>query len=122
MRRRPHARSPLRYGIKYPDLYATPENCKDEKARNAFNCVQRAHQNSLENLPSFYALLTLAGLRHPVTAAVCGAVVLVGRIVYFNAYSTGQPDKRMWGAPLIYPPLFTLVGICVKAAIEAFKA
>lgn len=34
-----------RYGVKYPDLYATPDNCPDEGKRKAFNCVQRAHQN-----------------------------------------------------------------------------
>ena len=34
-----------RYGIKYPTMYADAANCPDEKARNAFNCTQRAHQN-----------------------------------------------------------------------------
>lgn len=42
----PHAHSLChRYNVKYPALYADATNCPDEKARNAFNCVQRAHQN-----------------------------------------------------------------------------
>ena len=35
-----------RFGIKYPQMYATP----DQKNAEAFNCVQRAHQNTHESL------------------------------------------------------------------------
>ena len=41
-----------RYGVKYPMLYAPGS---DDSA-NAFNCVQRGHQNSLEQLPHFFAV------------------------------------------------------------------
>jgi hypothetical protein len=48
--------------VKYPNLYASKENCEDEKSIRLFNCVQRGHQNSLEILPTFLTLLVLAGL------------------------------------------------------------
>lgn len=102
-----------KFGVSYPDLYATPENCPNKENRQTFNCVQRGHQNSLENQPVFLALLLAAGLKHPVTAAVSGAIYLVGSVLYFRGYSTGNPDKRMWGA-VKYPGLFTLLGICLK--------
>ncbi|EFN54337.1 hypothetical protein CHLNCDRAFT_135580 [Chlorella variabilis] len=91
-----------KYGITYPTLYAPPGH-KDEKA---FNCVQRAHQNSLENLPSFYALLLTAGIKasgprlahsYLISASIAGAVALVGRIFFFNGYSTGDPKARYRG-------------------------
>lgn len=47
----------------YPALYADAANCPDEGKAKAFNCVQRAHQNSLEFLSSFYALLAAAGTK-----------------------------------------------------------
>ena len=36
-----------KYGIAYPTMYA-PEDHKNAKE---FNCIQRAHQNMLENYP-----------------------------------------------------------------------
>ena len=38
---------PCRYNVKYPLLYANG----DDEASKTFNCIQRAHQQSLENLP-----------------------------------------------------------------------
>ncbi|KAL4859302.1 Microsomal glutathione S-transferase 3 [Chlorella vulgaris] len=95
-----------KFGVKYPTLYedATKPNAK------AFNC--RAHQNSLENLPSFYALLLVAGIRYPVSASIAGAVALVGRIAYFIGYSTGEPSARMRGA-------FTHLGVIALAGMVA---
>lgn len=82
------------YGITYPTMYA-PAGHKHE---NAFNCVQRAHQNSLEGLASHYALLLTAGAKYPISASVCCAIVLLGRIMYFNGYASGDPKGRMRGA------------------------
>ena len=47
------------YKIAYPTMYA-PATHKHAKE---FNCVQRAHQNCLEGLPTFLALLIVAGQR-----------------------------------------------------------
>lgn len=52
-----------RFGVEYPALYADDKNCPNEANRKTFNCVQRAHQNSLENQPIFLGLLTLSGLQ-----------------------------------------------------------
>ncbi|GLC39740.1 hypothetical protein PLESTB_001957800 [Pleodorina starrii] len=110
-----------KYKVDYPALYATTENCPDAQARKAFNCVQRGHQNSLENQPIFLALLVTAGLKHPITAATAGAIYLVGRVMYMQGYSTGDPDKRMRGS-ILYAGLFTLVGIVCKWGFQAATA
>lgn len=46
----------------------------------------------------FLALLVVAGLKYPITAAAAGAVYLIGRIVYFAGYSSGDPQKRLRGS------------------------
>ena len=48
-----------RYGVKYPALYASGS---DDNA-NAFNCVQRGHQNSLEQLPHFFAVFLPSAIK-----------------------------------------------------------
>ncbi|GFR40035.1 hypothetical protein Agub_g573, partial [Astrephomene gubernaculifera] len=110
-----------KYDVKYPALYATPEDCPNAEYRKAFNCVQRGHQNSLEGQPIFLAMLLTAGLKHPVTAAVAGAVYLAGRVAYMQGYATGDPEKRMRGG-FQYAGLFTLVGILVKWGVQTAVA
>jgi glutathione S-transferase len=94
-----------KYKVNYPNLYADKSN----PSADAFNCVQRGHQNSLENLPVFLSLLLVAGFRFPITAAVAGVVYNVGRIFYFRGYATGKPAQRQRGSFMYFGTL-TLLG------------
>lgn len=106
-----------KFGVQFPNLYATSENCKDEKSMNDFNCVQRGHQNSLESHPIFLALLLASGVKHPITSAVLGAIYLLGRIVYFASYSSGKPEARTRGS-FMYIGLLGLLITTVKFAVN----
>jgi len=105
-----------KYGVRYPAMYAD-ESTKDG---HAFNCVQRGHQNSLENLATFNALLILAGLRFPVPAAVAGAAYLIGRIVYFKGYCE-SPKGRMKGG-FMHLGTLALVGMVGYWAVELIRS
>lgn len=78
-----------KYNVQYPRLYS--EDNQD------FNCVQRAHQNTLENIPLFMVFLLLAGLYLPRLSAAFGVTYLVSRVVYAYGYYTGDPSKRNRG-------------------------
>jgi len=99
------------HNVEYPAMYS------DNKI---FNCVQRAHQNTLENLPQFMFLLTMAGFSHPRVAAAAGWVWIAGRIVYGIGYSTGLPAKRSRGA-FGYLGLLTLLGCSIHTAVQSIK-
>ena len=77
-------------GIKYPQMHS------DEHP--LFDCYQRAHQNTLENVSFFYPMLLIAGLRHPLGAAASGGAFVLGRIIYALGYYSGDPQKRVPGA------------------------
>lgn len=78
--------------------------------------MQRGHQNSLESYPGFLALLLVAGVGFPLTAAISGAVYSLGKVVYFNGYATGDPNKRLMGS-FSYFGLFTLMGCVARLAV-----
>mmetsp|Transcript_6690 Transcript_6690/g.17011 ORF Transcript_6690/g.17011 Transcript_6690/m.17011 type:complete len:145 (+) Transcript_6690:669-1103(+) len=95
-----------KYGVKYPTLYADK---RDVKEAHEFNCIQRAHQNNVENAPNFYGLLLIASLQNPKVAGIAGVVYFLGRLAYFSGYASGVPSKRNVGA-FSYLGLFTLLG------------
>jgi len=101
------------HGVEYPTMYS-PTN-------NAFNCVQRGHQNYLEHQPQFLTLLLVGGLAHPCAATISGCVYLAGRLLYFHGYSTGDPKKRMRGAPIALLAQIVLLGCTVCLAIANIK-
>jgi uncharacterized MAPEG superfamily protein len=51
--------------------------------------LQRAHQNTLENLPSFLTLLLLNGLAAPVATAAAGMAWNLARVAYVQGYRHG---------------------------------
>ena len=98
-----------KYGIKYPTLYATKEHidgkkCKDEKDILAYNCAQRAHQNTAENQATVQLLGALNGLLFPRFSAGC-----LGLWVHRDAghvrlgpeglQGAAHQEVRMWTSP-----------------------
>ena len=77
------------YGVKYPAMYSD--------SSNLFNCIQRAHQNTLEQIPLFLVTLILVGLAFPKYAAACGAIFVTSKFSYAWGYYTGDPAKRLNG-------------------------
>ncbi|KAK7044969.1 Bromodomain-containing protein [Favolaschia claudopus] len=68
-------------GIPYPrqkaEMDASPAAAK-------FDSVQRAHANTLENIPTVYLMTILVGIQAPVVAASALGAWVLSRIVYTN--------------------------------------
>lgn len=79
-----------KYKVPPPETYSPKEK--------TFNCIMRAHLNTLEGYPQFLALMFLGGLKHPVASAVGGVIIILGRFFYFFGYASGEPAKRERGA------------------------
>ena len=64
----------LSRGVQYPKLYAEGTNAVSVK----FNCTQRVHQNTMENLPSFLITQVLLAQAYPLLASTLGVAWAVG--------------------------------------------
>ncbi|OXA56885.1 microsomal glutathione S-transferase 3 [Folsomia candida] len=100
------------FKIQYPIMYS-PDN-------NKFNCIQRAHQNTLENYPQFLALLALGGLEMPIFTAVGGWIWIAGKVAFAKGYYTGDPEKRRQGT-FGYIGLLMMLGATTKFAIRLIR-
>lgn len=100
------------YKVEYPDLYS--------KDNTKFNCIQRAHQNTLETYPTFLIYLMLGGLQYPRISAGAGVVYLVGRVMYALGYYTGDPKNRKYGS-FGAIGMLTLIGNTVSFACHQLK-
>lgn len=101
-------RARRKFGIKYPTMYSDKEPL--------FNCIQRAHQNTLEGYTVFVVLLLLGGIQYPRFCAACGVVYIISRIVYAKGYYTGEPKNRNRGA-FGYLALLMLLGCNFSLAL-----
>ena len=91
------ARLRRRYGVAYPALYADEKTCAQA---HRFNCAQRAHQNTVENIATVQLLGALNGLVFPRFSAACLATYAAGRVLYGRGYTERGPDGRLPGAIL----------------------
>jgi len=82
------------YGVEYPNLYAPA----DSKHKKAFDCVQRGHQNTLENYAPTVMCGLMSGLAYPSASAALLTVWSVGRVAYIHGYAKGDPRGRSTGA------------------------
>ena len=99
------------YEVKYPAMYSDKSNI--------FNCIQRAHQNTLEQYPIFLVSLLVVGFALPRYAAICGAIWVTSRFSYAWGYYTGDPAKRSNGAygylgnfGLLFGLIYVALGQC----------
>ncbi|XP_032800454.2 glutathione S-transferase 3, mitochondrial-like isoform X1 [Petromyzon marinus] len=95
--------------ILYPDLYS--------KDSTIFNCIQRAHQNTLEGYPVWLGLVLVVAFTHPLISAAFGFIWVTSRFSYAHGYSSGDPDKRLRGA-YGYVGLSGLLISAVYSALE----
>ncbi|OWY93592.1 Microsomal Glutathione S-transferase [Phytophthora megakarya] len=104
------------YGVDYPQMYA---DTSDKNAK-AFNCVQRGHQNILENIPLSLALLFTSSIYRPQIAVIAGFVRILGFIVYMRGYSSGDPKKRLQGG-FGYLGLLVNIGLSVEVSLRILR-
>jgi len=91
-------RARKRAGVHYPQMYA--EKVEQEASMDAriFNCTQRAHQNTLENVPTIVLGTLISAIHYPIYAAVGCGIWSFSRIVFTRGYSSGDPRKRRNGS------------------------
>ncbi|CAL8100484.1 unnamed protein product [Orchesella dallaii] len=92
------------FKVPYPQMYSSDNT--------AFNCVLRAHQNTLENYPQFLLLLMIGGYEMPYFCTLGGWIWILGRIFYAKGYYTGDPTKRARGT-------FSIIGMIMLLAATA---
>ncbi|VDB87923.1 unnamed protein product [Peniophora sp. CBMAI 1063] len=106
--------------VEYPRAYAEKAEQEASPAAKVFNCRQRAHANTLENVPGAIVLTLLAGLGYPVFAASALGFWSFTRIIYTIGYGTGDPAKRIIGSELSGLTLLALLGGAGKVAYDFY--
>eukprot|EP00996_Jenningsia_fusiforme_P005663 NODE_6677_length_545_cov_235.804435_g6256_i0.p1 GENE.NODE_6677_length_545_cov_235.804435_g6256_i0~~NODE_6677_length_545_cov_235.804435_g6256_i0.p1 ORF type:complete len:142 (+),score=2.25 NODE_6677_length_545_cov_235.804435_g6256_i0:63-488(+) len=95
------------YKVNYPTLYAS----ESHKNAESFNCIQRAHQNTLESWAPVQILMLVNGVFQPTLAATLGFLWVVGRFLYGIGYASSGPKGRMLGGAVSHLgdlPLFLM--------------
>lgn len=92
-------------------------NAPATSGHEMFERAYRIHMNTLEQLVGFLPALLIAGMywSNPIIAAI-GAVYIVGRFVYQQAY-LADPNKRTIGFVLSILPTFILLLAAIAGAV-----
>lgn len=99
------------YGIKAPAI----------TGHEMFERIYRVHMNTLELLVILLPGLYLgASLWSPLYTAMCGAVYLVGRIIYWRAYMA-DPRKRSLGFALSMGPILILLVAALVGIVKGLS-
>ena len=81
--------------IPYPRVYAEKAEMEANPAAYQFNCAQRVHQNTLENIPAVLTVTALTAVTNPKFAAAALATFTFGRLLYSWGYiATGERYAR----------------------------
>jgi glutathione S-transferase len=100
-----------------PNLYATSGFHKEA---DAFNRVQRGHQNYFENITLVTVSTLIAGLQYPIAASVCNVLYSVGSILFQVGYADTTLDVAMArykrGGGLKWIGLLGSLGLSVNVA------
>lgn len=83
--------------------------------------IQRGYLNTLEAYPEFLVMLTLGSVKYPTISSIGGAIWLFGRIVFFQGYATGHPEKRLYGS-FGYLGLYTMMACAIKSVYDLIRA
>ncbi|KAF9429551.1 Microsomal glutathione S-transferase 3 [Podila epigama] len=106
--------------VPLPFLYADQAEALEDHKKYIFNCYQRVHQNTLETFPSYLVLLLFAGAWYPLIATGFGAVWFLGRVFYFIGYTSGDPERRLWGT-FGHIGELGLLGLSIKVIYDIFS-
>ncbi|KIY70690.1 hypothetical protein CYLTODRAFT_451458 [Cylindrobasidium torrendii FP15055 ss-10] len=79
--------------IKYPQLYAEKAEMEANPDAVTFNCAQRAHANTLENVPIILVGTLVTAMKYPIFAAVTCGLWSFSKFRYTRGYLKGA-DKR----------------------------
>ncbi|KAJ6591156.1 membrane-associated proteins in eicosanoid and glutathione metabolism [Mycena vulgaris] len=110
-------------GVTYPRAYAEKAEMEANPAAVRFNCAQRAHANTLENLPMLYTMTLITALKYPVLAASALGLWSVARVGYTLGYATGNPNKRYNVLSVLhYPLFFALLGMSAYTVFQLVSA
>jgi len=104
------------FGVKWPNLYATKA---ENKHADAFNSVQRAHQQSLELYPQFIVCFLIAHQVYPNVAVHAGLLFCLGRLIFGWLYGDFGPNARHVGTVVTLIAQWIVQGIVIKFAVES---